>query len=313
MAHYLEQLNQHLDEGAARLPDKLRERHASYLRAKQNADGGFPGRDEASDLYYTGFALRGLALLDALTPEICERTGQFLKTCLTKQASVVDFYSFLYSIMLVQLGGGPDILAQSPADWPERVAQTLGQFRTPDGGYNKNPGAASASTYHTFLVGLCYELLGRGLPEPERVRAFVLSRRRDDGGFVEVAPMRRSGTNPTAAAIGILQLLHGAELPIDDADLTADFLVEMSSMEGGLRANDRIPLADLLSTFTGSWTLTQLGAFERLKPRQLYAFAESVQEEAGGFRGGIWDEAADVEYTFYGLGTLALAAGKQPR
>jgi len=308
MGSYFENLAARLGEGAARLPKDLRERHAAYLRSKQNPDGGFPGRDSESDLYYTGFALRGLALLDALTPEICERTAGFLKSCLTKSASVVDFYSFLYSIALVQLGGGPDVLADSRADWQERVADTLAQFRTPDGGYNKNPGAASGSTYHTFLVGLCFELLGRGLPEPERVRAFVLGRRRDDGGFVEVAPMRKSGTNPTAAAVGILQLLHGSDLPAGDLANTADFLVEMNSMEGGLRANERIPLADALSTFTGSWTLAQLGALERLDANQVRGFILAIQDEAGGFRGGLWDEAADVEYTFYGLGTLALYA-----
>ena len=308
MGFYLEHLNTRLAEGAARLPPKLRERHAAYILGKQLPDGGFPGRDEGSDLYYTGFALRSLALLGALTPEICERTAGFLKSCLTKSASVVDFYSFLYSILLVQTGGGPDVLADSPADWPERVAATLAQFRTPDGGYNKNPGAASGSTYHSFLVGLCYELLGRGLPEPEQVRAFVLGRRREDGGFVEVGPMRKSGTNPTAAAIGILQLIHGPNLPADDTALTIDFLAGMDSMEGGLRANERIPLADLLSTFTGSWTLAQLNALDRLNLLQVYRFAEALQEDAGGFKGGIWDEAADVEYTFYGLGTMALTA-----
>jgi geranylgeranyl transferase type-2 subunit beta len=249
-----------------------------------------------------------LALLDALTPEICTRTSGFLKSCLTKSASVVDFYSFLYSILLVQTGGGPDVLAYSPSDWPQRVADTLAAFRTPDGGYNKNPGASSGSTYHTFLVGLCFELLGRGLPEADQVRAFVLGRRREDGGFVEVAPMRKSGTNPTAAAIGILQLLHGPNLPADDTASTVDFLAEMTSMEGGLRANDRIPLADSLSTFTGSWTLAQLNALDRLDARQIRSFIEAIQDDAGGFRGGVWDEAADVEYTFYGLGTLALVA-----
>ena len=40
---------------------------------------------------------------------------------------------------------------------------------------------------------------------------FLKSRRREDGGFVEIAPMRRSGTNPTAAAVGLFQLL-GQEL-----------------------------------------------------------------------------------------------------
>jgi geranylgeranyl transferase type-2 subunit beta len=38
------------------------------------------------------------------------------------------------------------------------------------------------------------------------------------------------------------------------------------------------------------------------------SYAEECERPIGGFRGGLWDEATDVEYTFYGLGTLALAA-----
>ena len=38
----------------------------------QNLDGGWSGREGESDLYYTGFALRGLAVLQGLTPELCE-------------------------------------------------------------------------------------------------------------------------------------------------------------------------------------------------------------------------------------------------
>ena len=40
----------------------------------------------------------------------------------------------------------------------------------------------------------------------------------------------------------------------------AAFLQGMASPEGGLRANGRAPCADLLSTFTGAWTLERLGA-----------------------------------------------------
>src|SRR4029077_18011979 len=138
--------------------------------------------------------------------------------------------------------------------WPERVAAALETFRTRDGGYNKSPGAASGSTYHTFLVGLCYELLGKQLPDALEIIRFVASRRRDDGGYVEVAAMRRSGTNPTAAAVGLLQLLGELDELADDARRgVIDFLADMPSLEGGLRANGRAPLADLLSTFTGCW------------------------------------------------------------
>ncbi len=306
MSPYLQDLNTRIAAGLARLPEPLRQRQMRYLASKQNADGGFSGRDGESDLYYTGFALRGLAALDALSPEICASAAGFLRGCLTKQTSVVDFFSFLYACVLIQATGGGDVLAGSPSDWPQRVAGALASFRTSDNGYNKSPGASSGSTYHTFLVGLCFELLGQTMPNPEDVIRFVQSRRREDGGYVEVAAMRRSGTNPTAAAIGILHLLQGPELSRDQLEPTIEYLAEMPSMEGGLRANDRIPLADLLSTFTGCWTLEQLGALDRINLDQAFHFVKALELETGGFLGGAWDEATDVEYTFYGLGSMAL-------
>src|SRR6266853_1510887 len=93
---YVVRLTVQLAEALSHLPPESRQRHAAFLRSAQNHDGGFPAREGGSDLYYTGFALRGLAVLDALTPEICERTGAYLRGCLTKQTSVVDFFSFLY-------------------------------------------------------------------------------------------------------------------------------------------------------------------------------------------------------------------------
>jgi geranylgeranyl transferase type-2 subunit beta len=119
--------------------------------------------------------------------------------------------------------------------------------------------------------------------------------------------MKRSGTNPTAAGIGLLQIVGGLEET--DRVGTANFLAALpSAFEGGLRANDRIPAADLLSTFTGSWTLDQLREGHRLDWERIRSYAEECERPIGGFRGGLWDEGTDVEYTFYGLGTLALAA-----
>ena len=307
MNKYLQDLQDRLAVGVAQLPAALRQRwYALYLASRQNPDGGFPGREGESDLYYTGFALRGLAVLDALTPTIAEQAAGFLRSALTRQTSVVDFFSFLYACALVQATAGVDVLAGSVADWPQRVADTLETFRTKDHGYNKSPGASSGSTYHTFLVGLCFDLLGKSLPNRDDVLRFVASRRREDGGYVEVAAMRRSGTNPTAAAIGLLHLIKGGDLANEGTVPTIDYLAEMPSMEGGLRANDRIPLADLLSTFTGCWTLERLGALDRIQRRQAFHYVASLEQSEGGFLGGAWDEATDVEYTFYGLGSLAL-------
>jgi geranylgeranyl transferase type-2 subunit beta len=66
---YLVQLAEQLTPGFAQLPMETRTRHTAYLRAAQNPDGGFSGRQGGSDLYYTGFALRSLAMLDVPSGE----------------------------------------------------------------------------------------------------------------------------------------------------------------------------------------------------------------------------------------------------
>jgi geranylgeranyl transferase type-2 subunit beta len=304
---YLTRLTNRLLEGIERLPSDVRERNTQYLLEAQNPDGGFSGREGGSDLYYTGFALRSLAVLQGLNENVCGKCAGFLRTKMLGSAGVVDFFSLVVSCYLVPLGGGPDVLADAPPDWRDRVASTLETFRAPDGGYGKTPGAPHGSTYTSFLVTLCLQLLGRENPEPEKLVTFVRSRRRSDGGYVEIAAMKRSGTNPTAAGVGLLQILGNLE---DDAKQgTADFLAALpSSFEGGLRANDRIPAADLLSTFTGGWTLDQLGFANKLDWEKVRSYADECERPIGGFRGGLWDDRTDVEYTFYGLGTLALAA-----
>ncbi|MBY0232550.1 MAG: hypothetical protein K2W96_24995 [Gemmataceae bacterium] len=95
-------------------------------------------------------------------------------------------------------------------------------------------------------------------------------------------------------------------VPDDVRAATTSFLAAMPSDEGGLRANDRVPLADLLSTFTGAWTLNELGALERLDAEKVLGYADEVRHPPGGFFGGLWDDRPDAEYTFYGLGVLGL-------
>jgi len=95
---------------------------------------------------------------------------------------------------------------------------------------------------------------------------------------------------------------------LDDStrDGTIAFLAEMQMDEGGLRANTRIPIADLLSTFTGLLTLIDLGGAHEIDLDAVRRFATSLCLDDGGFHGAEWDPAHDVEYTFYGLGTLGL-------
>lgn len=306
MASYLEELTIRLAVGVSRLPEEVRARHARFFLGGQREDGGFAGREGGSDLYYTNFALRSLALLGELHGEVAERARRFLAARLAGQATIVDFLSLVYGASLLNLSAGLDVFADAAPDWREAVAAALEKLRRDDGGYAKGPEGTASSTYHTFLVALCRQLIDAPLVEPERMVAFVLSQRREDGGFVEIKPMKRSGTNPTAAAVGLLKIV--GRLDEDVREGVVDFLAEMQTDEGGLRANTRIPIADLLSTFTGLLTLVDLGAADCVDARAAARYAESLEQESGGFLGAVWDQGVDVEYSFYGLATLGLLA-----
>lgn len=301
---YLANLTVRLATGLGNLPESTRARHANYLKAAQRPDGGFAGREGGSDLYYTSFALRGLAILGELEGEVAQRAADFLRSRLAQRESIVDFFSLIYGAMLVDAAAGIDIFANAPPNWRQSVADFLATLRRADGGYAKGVEGAASSTYHTFLVLLCLEVLECPVPEPERIVAFLNTQRAEDGGFREIRASKRAGTNPTAAAIATLRMLNALE---EDTRLdTIDFLADMQTDEGGLRANTRIPIADLLSTFTGVLTLMDLGGEREIDLAHARRFVAELEQPEGGFHGAAWDPAHDVEYSFYGLGCLAL-------
>ena len=304
MLSYLQELTIRLATGLAELPETERARHAAYFLAAQRSDGGFAGREGESDLYYTGFGLRGLSLLGELYGPVAEKAGAFLRGRLRSQAPIIDFLSLVYSAQLLDMSAGVNVFADAKADWPDAVAEALEVYRRDDGGYAKGPEGASSSTYYTFLVVLCMQLIDRPLVEPQRMVEFVMSQRREDGGFVEIKPMRRSGTNPTAAAVGLLRICDAMDPAVRED--VVEFLAEMQNEEGGLRANTRIPIADVLSTFTGLSTLRDLDALDAVDVSDARSFVESMQRPEGGFHAAAWDESHDVEYSFYGLGALGL-------
>lgn len=302
---YLLRLGARLTERLAGMDAARRERHRSFILSRQQPDGGFVGREGDSDLYYTSFAVRGLAMLGGLEPSECTTLAAWLRTHDWQRLGVIDLMNWLWLALAVQAFIGEDLLADAPPDWVSQIAARLESVRTADGGYAKSPEGAAGSTYHSFLIVLTYQLLGREVPRPGALIQFLYDRQRDDGGFVEIGPMRRSGTNPTAAAAAVLKIL-GA---MDDQtrDDVRGFLSTVRSDEGGLQANTRVPFADGLSTFTGLLTMQDLDLSGILEPDRVRDFYErSLEFPTGGFRAATWDETADVEYTFYGLGGLAL-------
>lgn len=304
MTNYLEQLAVRLAVAMAELDEETRTRHIQWLRQQQRDDGGFGGRAGGSDLYYTGFALRSLSMLGQLHGEIAERAADYLRDKLHAQQTIVDFLSLIYAAFLLDMSAGIDVFTQADDRWQDYVAGELEKLRLDDGGYAKGPEGRASSTYHTFLVTICLELLERKPPDVASLVRFVHSQAADDGGFREIRAGKRAGTNPTAAAIATLKIFAG--VTDDICEETIDFLADMQTDEGGLRANTRIPIADLLSSFTGLLTLFDLGGENEIELHRLRRYARSLEINSGGFLAAAWDEIPDVEYTFYGLGVLAL-------
>jgi geranylgeranyl transferase type-2 subunit beta len=302
---FLLRLTVRLAAGLGELDPQRAARHRSFLDSFQQPDGGYAGRRGGSDLYYTSFAVRALALLGALDESRCAAVARYLQNTAEKQRySLIDLVSWFYSAITVQLASGLAAFDGDQETLADEVAAALEAFRRADGGYAKTQEGGVGSTYHTFLAVLCYELLGRVPPDIEAIVRFLLARRREDGGFVEISPVRRGGTNPTAAAAVLLQRFGAADKDVREG--IAAFLEQVKGAEGGLRANTQIPFCDLLSTFTGLLVAQQLEIQSGLDAQACARFVEQLELSGGGFRGAAWDEEADPEYTFYGLGTLAL-------
>jgi len=305
---YLPRLMLRLTIGAAQLPTEVQARHADYVLRKQRADGGWAGREGDSDVYYTSFALRSLAILGLLEGRVAERAADFLRSRLTAHETIVDLLSLVYSVKLIEAACGLDALAASRDGWAARLAELLHTLRRPDGGFSKSLEGQAGSTYQTFLVLLCLELIEQPCPDAAAAAAFLMKQRQGDGGFLEIRVAKRSGTNPTAAALGALQVLK--HLDADTATSAAEFLVDLQTDEGGFQANTRIPLPDLLSTFTACVTLADLDRLNWIDVDSAVRYAESMQQPSGGFRGFEFDPADDIEYCFYGLGLLSLLASE---
>ncbi|MGV2337120.1 MAG UNVERIFIED_CONTAM: geranyl transferase [Planctomycetaceae bacterium] len=224
---YLLQLADRVASGLRRLPPGRLELHRDFVMGKQTAEGGFPGREGGPDLYYTGFAVRALAVTGGLPDGCLEPLAGWLRQSNLLQLNAIDLLSWLYSALVVQASGGPDLLADQPSELPDQLIASLLTLRTADGGFAKSSEGALGSTYQSFLVALIFEILGRSVPRRNQLVQFLYDRQRDDGGFVEIAPMRRSGTNPTAAAVALLSMLKA----LDD-DISADVAGFLSDVAG---------------------------------------------------------------------------------
>ena len=301
---YLDDLDELLRAGASTLSVGLRERQRRFVLDRQRADGGFAGRLGASDLYYTDFALRVLWLAEEPagraedTRAALERIAVFIQKTGVAPRDVVDWFSVLnVARMLKNCGlntGSADVSSAS------QISNLKSQIPIP------NPQSAirnPQSSYHTFLAALSYEMLGEPFPESAAAAGTIAALKRPDGGYTETPSGTAGQTNASAAAVAFLTMRGAITTPDRE---TVNFFCAMQAPDGGFRASVEAPESDLLSSFTALVTLFALDGFKSIDLTAAVRWIGSLAGEEGGFRAALSDTEPDIEYTYYGLGALAL-------
>ena len=290
--------------GLGTLPEAYLSKHSRYILRARHPDGGFAGRGETSDLYYTSFALRCAEVLGIDDAKLWRGAARYLREGVGRSETVVDCFSILHSIHLIRSQPHLEPCPEIGEAQRRSIESVLDRCATPQGGVAVVPGGA-ASVYHTFLAALCYQLLGRPMPGAQRAVEFVIACQREDGGFADqLDGAGEGGTNPSAAAVGFLVTQDA--LDGTTADKVADFLVAMQREEGGCAAHRNAPIADLMSTFTSLVTLAEMDVLRRVKLAAVGRYVQGLAATAGGFRGTTLDDRVDPEYTYYGLGALGI-------
>lgn len=327
---FLKLLRDEIRGGLRRTPEAFRAKHAAWLRAQQTEDGGFANRRGVGELYYTTFGLRALSCLEALTPEVAAKALAFLRAETSKARhpfrDAVSAVSWWDAVALCAEAGGGDLSDDERAEAQRRTAEGLGALRRGDGGWAKTSMEGNGSLYHSFLACCAFGRAGMPQPEAKGIAAFLDSVKQDGGGFRENAYSKRPGTNGTAAGVALALMLKAqampglvakiaswpalakAALPLAAKDLMphGTFLASMRGEEGGLHATQSAPIADLLSTFTGCFTLRTLGVLDEALLTRAQTYARAMECDGGGYMGFALEQDPDCEYTFYGLGVMSL-------
>lgn len=260
----------------------------AFFRRQFHANGAGIDRAGKPDLYYTIFALAGAQAVDGEIPR--ERTPVYLHHHV--DGAGLDF---IHLGALARCWGALGL--EPPFGLAAEILARVEEFRTPDGGYEGERGAAHGSAYGCFVALGAYQDLGASLPEPLRMVQCLKFLETPDGGWGNARGLKKGATPATAAAI---TLLHQLGMPIHPS--AADFLLAQAHPQGGFVAVPGAPIPDLLSTATALHALAcmQVALPASLRERTL-DFIDTLWSAEGSFHGHWADDELDAEYTFYGL------------
>jgi hypothetical protein len=269
----------------------------NFVNRQLNQDGGFKGRSNQSDLYYTVFGLESLLALDADIPQ--ERILNYLQKF--GDGSGLDL---VHLACLARCRA--DISQTQDKTLNSAIARNIEKYHCPDGGYNALTGASGGSAYGCFLALGAYQDLNIEMQNPAVMADCIRLLRLPDAGYSNDSSIPIGSTPATAAALTVLHYLNE---PVDN--LSTNWLLSRLHPQGGFIATampEQNGLPDLLSTAVALHALALMGvSTDNIKDRCL-DFLDMLWSAEGGFLprtpigGGNWaDDTPDCEYTYYGL------------
>lgn len=260
---------------------------AGFLHSRLNADGGFQDRSGISDLYYTVFGLEGLIALGVKAPAA---TADFLRVFGNGEG-----LDLVHLCCLIRCWANLSGVAPAPVDAICLTAR-IESYRSADGGYHTQPNAATGTAYASFMAAAAYQDLRCELPHPEGVVRCLRGLRAADGGYANL-PAQPLGLTPSAAAAATLLRQLDQEPPRE----IGPWLLARCRAEGGFHAAPEAPIPDLLSTATALHALSGMKVSIEAIKEPCLDFVDSLWTNTGAFYGNWMDDAADCEYTYYGL------------
>jgi len=274
--------------GALCLEDDAASAVQRFIESRRAPDGGFMGRDHASDLYYTVF---GIACLQALSADSFPGS---LSAYLAGFRDGRDL-DFVHLTCLLRCLAHTDGFAASSRQ--ESILSRIERYRSGDGGYNHaSRHADCGSAYAAFLALIAYQDAGRTPPDPDGILESLGNLRSVDGGYAN-EPGTESGTTTATAAAAAVQACLDAPVPAG----VARWILAQSDEQGGFRGTPQAPAPDLLSTASALFALTAMGVSRREVTDATSDYVALLWHDSGGFLGHLFDTAADCEYTFYAL------------
>ncbi|MBN2317309.1 MAG: hypothetical protein JXM79_25525 [Sedimentisphaerales bacterium] len=264
-----------------------------FINGRHNPDGGFKGRTDQSDLYYTVFGIEALLALNAKPDLKC--TQSFLQSFIDDPSLDLVHLACLARCFA---DVSHDFIKDDP-DFRTRMANRIERYRSANRGYSNLIGVEHGTAYGCFLALGAYQDLEVEMHHPHALVDCIQSLQTPDGGYANEPAGQVGSTPATAAAISVLHYLSepaGAS--------STNWLLRQLDPRGGFTATPglrQVGIPDLLSTATALHALALNGVSIGDMKESCLDFLDSLWNDKGGFHGHWADETLDCEYTYYGL------------